>query len=178
MVRTDSASDDCSDERDGSNWSSRMSINRMKHELGLLSWDRSATSGYNGRRAAFSDLFRCRSTEWSTIVSMLHRRVSPPSDDLTQWDANLVFFLLLSSLFLQNAKPKKRKTECFCSKRWNDGRQREGEHPTLWYQLLGMRPPMWKITQHPEMKKNLRVGEATQNMHTQREREAQSCMSY
>ena len=71
---TDSAPGDCSDERDGSNWSSRMSISRMKRELGLLSWDRSAPSGYNGQRAAFRNLFGCRLTEWSTIVSMLHKK--------------------------------------------------------------------------------------------------------
>ena len=44
-----------------------------QRELGLLSRDRSAPSGYNGRQTTFWNLFGCRLTEWSTIVSMLHK---------------------------------------------------------------------------------------------------------
>ena len=74
IVWTESALGDCSDEREGSNWSSRMSISRMEHELGFLFEDRSAASGYNERRTTFGDLFRCRLTEWSTIVSLLRKK--------------------------------------------------------------------------------------------------------
>ena len=49
IVYADSALDDCNDERDGSNWSSRMSVSRMKHEFELLHGDQSAASGYNAR---------------------------------------------------------------------------------------------------------------------------------
>ena len=47
IIQADPASDDCNDERDGSNWSSRMSFNQVKHRLGLLPGDQSAASGYN-----------------------------------------------------------------------------------------------------------------------------------
>ena len=33
IIQDDSTLDDCNDERDGSNWSSRMSLSRVKHEL-------------------------------------------------------------------------------------------------------------------------------------------------
>ena len=49
IIQVDSASDDCNDERDGSIWSSRMSVSPMKHELGLLPRHQSARSGYNER---------------------------------------------------------------------------------------------------------------------------------
>ena len=49
IIQADSASDDCNDERDGSNWSSRMSFNRVKHELGLFPRDQLVTSVYNER---------------------------------------------------------------------------------------------------------------------------------
>ena len=185
IVWTDSASGDCNDERDESNWSSRKSISRMKHELGLLFLDRSATSGYNGRRTTFSDLFRCRLTEWSTIVLMLHRRVWHRAVTITKieynrlaysmWWSNTMgcklVFLLLSSLFLQTANRKQ--NVMLCSKRWNGGRQREGKHPTLWCQLLRTRPSMRKITKQFVVKRNLRIGEAKQNTQREREREAQ-----
>ena len=139
-----------------------MSISRVKHELGLLSWDRSAMSGYNGQRPAFGDLFRCRLTEWSTIVSMLHRRVSPravtitkqsttgwltPSDDLTQWDANSFLFFFSLLCFCRC----KQKTECCVPKVgmaagsgkeniqrshtncWGRGRQCGRSHNNLWW---------------------------------------------
>ena len=81
--------------------------------LGLLPEDRSVTSGYTERWIAFGDLFKCRLTKWSTIVSVVARGVpfkrlqshgqSTASRltlicDLTQWEANFlfVFFLLYS----------------------------------------------------------------------------------
>ena len=45
----DSTSDDCNDDREKSNRSSRMSVSRMKHKFGLLTEDQSAASGYNER---------------------------------------------------------------------------------------------------------------------------------
>ena len=48
-------------------------------------------------------------------------------------------------------------------------------HPhTLIYIMLGMRPSMRKITQQSVMLKNLRIGEAKQNMHREREREREA----
>ena len=41
--------DEYNDERDGSNLSSRMSFNRVKHRLGLFPGDQSVVSGYNER---------------------------------------------------------------------------------------------------------------------------------
>ena len=48
-IQADSASDDCNDERDGSDWSSRMLFSRVKHELGLFPRDQPIVSGYNER---------------------------------------------------------------------------------------------------------------------------------
>ena len=46
------------------------------------------------------------------------------------------------------------------------------EPPSIMHpgRLLGTRPSMRKITQHCVVKKNLRIGEAKQNTHTERER--------
>ena len=49
IIQVNSSSDECNDERDGSNWSSRMSFSRVKHGLGLFPGDQSAASGYNER---------------------------------------------------------------------------------------------------------------------------------
>ena len=118
---TDSAPIDCNDERDGSNWSSRMSISRVKRELGLLSRDRSAPSGYNGRWAAFGKPVRMPSNrmehdritvanvakcwtkrfhpEWlRSRITEYNRWITPNEGDLTRWDANHVFLLLLFSV--------------------------------------------------------------------------------
>ena len=155
IVWADSASEDCNDERDGSNWFSRMSISRMKHEIGCcLKTDLQRvvpTSGWT----TFSDLFRCRLTKWSTIVSVLAQRAPlkrlqqqeqsttgwlTPICDLTQWDSSFqfVFFLLGSS--------RKTKTECCVF--YDDGWQRVEEPPTLWYQMFWTRPSMRKHEQH------------------------------
>ena len=138
IIWTDFASDDCSDERDGSNWSSRMSISRMKREIGCcLKTDLQrvvTTSGW----IASDDLFTCRLTEWSTIVSLVAQGVPfkwlqshgqstagrlTLIYDLTQWEASFlfVFFLLCSS--------RKTKTECCVV--YDDGRQRVEEPTTL-----------------------------------------------
>ena len=173
MVRTDSASSDCSDERDDSNWSSRISISRMKHELGLFSEDRYAASGYNERWPV-----QCRLAEWSTIMSLLHEGVSPRAVTISKteynrlayskWWSNAMRCKLVFSSSLFSVSSNANKNRMLCSKCWNGGRQREGEHPTLWYQLLGTRPSMRKITQPSMVKKNLRIGEAKQNTHTER----------
>ena len=49
IIKADPTSDGCNDERDGSNWSSRMSFSQVKHRLGLFPGDQSATNGYNER---------------------------------------------------------------------------------------------------------------------------------
>ena len=49
IIQADPALGDFNDERDGDNWSSRMSFNRVKHGLGLLPRAQSATSGCNER---------------------------------------------------------------------------------------------------------------------------------
>ena len=47
IIQADPALGDYNDERDGANWSSRMSFSRVKHGLGLFLGSQSATSGYN-----------------------------------------------------------------------------------------------------------------------------------
>ena len=49
IIQADPASGDCNDERDGANWSSRISFSRVKHGLGLFPEDQSATGGYDER---------------------------------------------------------------------------------------------------------------------------------
>ena len=69
--------------------------------------------------------------------------------DLTQWEASFlfVFFLLCS--------PRKTKNRMLWF--YDDGQQRVEEPPTLWYQMLGMKPSMRKTKQHSVMIKNLRM---------------------
>ena len=89
-------------------------------KLGLFPEDRSVASGYNERWTTFGDLFRCRLAGWSTIVSLLHKEVSPWAVTITEteysrlayskWRSNTVkcklICLLLSSLFLQKQTKK------------------------------------------------------------------------
>ena len=77
IVWADSTSDDCNDERDRSNWSSRMLISWMKHEFG-------------------APLKRLQSQEQSTVGWLT------PICDLTQWGFCFIFFL--SSLFFKRKR--------------------------------------------------------------------------
>ena len=49
IIQVDPNSNECNDERDRANWSSRMSFSRVKHRLGLFPGDQSVASGYNER---------------------------------------------------------------------------------------------------------------------------------
>ena len=49
IIQADPALGDCKHERDGANWSSRMSFSRVKQGLGLFPRARSAASNYDER---------------------------------------------------------------------------------------------------------------------------------
>ena len=146
-----------------------MSISRVKRELGLLSRDQSAPSGYNGRWAAFGNLFGCRLTEWSTIGSLLqmlpkcwtkrfhpewlqsqmaeyNRWLTPNEGDLTRWDANHVFLLLLFSVS-SRFKTENRK---LWSDESNGGRQWDEEHHRS-------DTKCWRVGRPPVRKRSLNV---------------------
>ena len=122
-----------------------MPSNRMEHDSVDVALEGFTPSGYDHE-------------EQSTAS-----RLTPNKSDLTRWDANHVFLLLLlSSLFLQDTK----KTEK--QKLWDE--EHPGSDTNCWE---WGRPPVRKRSYNNLFcRKSLRMGDVKQR-NTQREREAQ-----
>ena len=73
--------------------------------LGLLPRDRSAASAYNERWTTFGDLFRCRLTKWTTIVSAVawgvpFKRLQSHGQSTVAWLTLNLWFNTLRGKFL------------------------------------------------------------------------------
>ena len=119
IIHADPTSDNCNDERDGSNWSSRMSFSRVKHGLGLFPRDQYAASGYNERvnsvewpiRMMFSRMeynwVRCCTENSLRVVTITGRSTADwltANGDLTRWDA--ASYVSFSTLFFKETESR------------------------------------------------------------------------
>ena len=108
--------------------------------------------------------------EWQSTAGWL----TPSENDLTQWDANLVF-LPSSLLFSVSSRYKKQKNRMLWSEDSNDDRQRDEGHPSSDTNCWEWARPHVRKRSHNNLfrRKNLRMGDMKQKTHREREREAQ-----